>query len=112
MTNTWMLSLPHAIHLRSAYPDTGRARVLFFAVQPISATESTGYCYQSRDFDLDTDDQVYIDFQELLAEQDRPVVESQRPEELPYNLADELHLRFDRVAVAYRKAMAAYGLPQ
>jgi vanillate O-demethylase monooxygenase subunit len=112
MTNTWVLSLPHAIHLRSAYPETGRARVLFFAVQPRSATESSGFCYQSRDFDLDGDDAAYAAFQEVLAEQDRPVVESQRPEELPLDLADELHLRFDRVAVAYRKAMAAHGLPQ
>ena len=44
----------------------------------------------------------------MLAEQDRPVVESQRPEELPLDIADELHLRFDRVAVAYRKALAGH----
>jgi phenylpropionate dioxygenase-like ring-hydroxylating dioxygenase large terminal subunit len=112
MTNTWVLSLPFTIHLRSYYPETGRARVLFFAVQPRNDHEASGFCYQSRDFDLDGDDQAYIDFQEVLAEQDRPVVESQRPEELPLDLADELHLRFDRVAVAYRKTMRKFGLPQ
>jgi phenylpropionate dioxygenase-like ring-hydroxylating dioxygenase large terminal subunit len=110
MTNSYVLSLPHAIHLRSTYEDTGRARVLFFAVQPRSAAVSTGYCYQSRDFDLDGDDAAYAEFQEVLAEQDRPVVESQRPEELPLDIADELHLRFDRVAVEYRKALVAAGL--
>ena len=110
MTNTYVLSLPHVIHLESAYPETGTARVLYFAVQPISAGVSTGYCYQSRDFDLDGDDQEYVSFQEVLAEQDRTVVESQRPEELPLDLADELHLRFDRVAVAYRKALVEHGL--
>ncbi|MBS2547164.1 aromatic ring-hydroxylating dioxygenase subunit alpha [Catenulispora sp. NL8] len=110
MTNDYVLSLPHAIHLRSRYHDTGRSRVLFFAVRPDSATVSTGFCYQSRDFDLDGDDRRYVEFQETLAEQDRVVVESQRPEELPLDLADELHLKFDRVAVAYRKALSAYGL--
>jgi phenylpropionate dioxygenase-like ring-hydroxylating dioxygenase large terminal subunit len=110
MTNRYVLSLPHAIHLRSHYPDTGRSRVLFFAAQPVDEETSIGYCYQSRDFDLDGDDQRYISFQETLAEQDRIVVESQRPEQLPLDIADELHLKFDRVAVAYRKAMAAYDL--
>jgi len=37
-------------------------------------------------------------------------VESQRPEQVPFDLAAELHLKFDTVAVAYRKAMRALGL--
>ena len=42
----------------------------------------------------------------MLAEQDRPIVESQLPAELPLDLADELQLPFDRVAIAYRRGMA------
>lgn len=38
------------------------------------------------------------------------MVESQRPERVPFDLAAELHLKFDAVAVAYRKAMRANGL--
>jgi hypothetical protein len=38
------------------------------------------------------------------------VVESQRPDRVPFDLAAELHLRFDAVAVAYRKAMRDLGL--
>jgi hypothetical protein len=90
--------------------ETGRHRTLFFVAQPVSATRSTGYCYQSRDFDLDGADQPYADFQEFLAEQDRLVVESQRPEELPIDLSAELHLSFDRVAIAYRRALADLGV--
>ncbi|MEY9966665.1 phenylpropionate dioxygenase-like ring-hydroxylating dioxygenase large terminal subunit [Streptacidiphilus sp. MAP12-16] len=108
MTNTYLLSLPHTIHLRSHYPHSGRSRVLFFAAQPVDQDTSVGYCYQSRDFDLAGDDQRYISFQETLAEQDRIVVESQRPEQLPHDIADELHLKFDRVAVEYRKALAEH----
>ena len=37
------------------------------------------------------------------------MVESQRPEQVPFDLADELHLKFDAVAVAYRRAMRAEG---
>lgn len=108
--NLYVLSLPHAIWLQCTYLDTGRHRTLFFAAQPCRSMVSTGYCYQSRDFDLDGADQPYADFQEVLAEQDRVIVESQRPEQLPLDLSAELHLGFDRVAVAYRRALAGLGI--
>jgi hypothetical protein len=38
------------------------------------------------------------------------VVESQRPERVPFDLAAELHLKFSTVAVACRKAMGQSGL--
>lgn len=110
-TNTYVLSLPHAIWLQCTYHDTGTHRTLYFVAQPRSATESTGYCFQSRDFDLDGDDDAYADFQDMLAEQDRTIVESQDPRELPLVLTEELHLPFDRVAIAYRRALARVGVP-
>jgi phenylpropionate dioxygenase-like ring-hydroxylating dioxygenase large terminal subunit len=108
--NVYILSLPHAIWLQCTYLDTGRHRTLFFVAQPHSSTSSTGYCYQSRDFDLAGSDEPYAAFQEFLAEQDRIVVESQRPGELPLDLSAELHLGFDRVAIAYRRALADLGI--
>jgi vanillate O-demethylase monooxygenase subunit len=104
-TNSYLLTLPFSIHLRCRYEDNGTYRTLFFAVQPRSNGESTGYCYQSRNFDLDADPQQFADFQELLAEQDRPIVESQTPKEIPLGATDELHLGFDRVAVVYRRQL-------
>ncbi|AYF76995.1 aromatic ring-hydroxylating dioxygenase subunit alpha [Nocardia yunnanensis] len=38
--------------------------------------------------------------------QDRPVVEAQRPELLPFDLSDELHVRSDGLQVAYRRRRA------
>jgi phenylpropionate dioxygenase-like ring-hydroxylating dioxygenase large terminal subunit len=49
-------------------------------------------------------------FQDTVAEQDRLVVESQRPELLPLDLQAELHLRSDRMAIAYRKWLRKIGL--
>ena len=43
-------------------------------------------------------------------EQDRAVVESLRPELLPLDLQAELHLRSDRVAIAYRTWLRRLGL--
>ncbi len=106
-TNRYVLTLPYAVHLQCTYEDTGAHRTLFFVAQPHGDGTCTGFCYQSRDFDLDGDDEPYARFQEVLAEQDRTVVESQVPGEVPLGPSEELHLPFDRVAVAYRRAMAA-----
>jgi phenylpropionate dioxygenase-like ring-hydroxylating dioxygenase large terminal subunit len=43
-------------------------------------------------------------------EEDRAIVESQRPELLPLDLQAERHLRSDRVAIAYRKWLRQPGL--
>ena len=106
-TNRYVLTLPYTIHLQCTYEAKGTHRTLFFSVQPHGDGSCTGYCYQSRDFDLAGNDEDYARFQEVLAEQDRPVVESQLPAELPLAPSAELHMPFDRVAVAYRRAMAA-----
>lgn len=110
-TNNYVLTLPFTIHLRCRYHDSGSYRTLFFAAQPRSAHVSTGYCYQSRNFDLDRPDEPFADFQELLALQDQPIVESQWPHEIPLAMTSELHLGFDRVAIAYRRALASLVNP-
>ena len=43
-------------------------------------------------------------------EEDRVIVESQRPELLPLDLQEELHLRSDRVAIAYRSWLRRLGV--
>ncbi len=42
---------------------------------------------------------------------DQRIVEGQRPERLPLDLTEELHLPFDRFAVAYRRALVELGFP-
>ena len=54
-------------------------------------------------------EQELIGFQDLVAGQDRAIVESQRPELLPLDLQAELHLRSDRMAIAYRKWLRESG---
>jgi Vanillate O-demethylase oxygenase C-terminal domain len=46
----------------------------------------------------------------VIFNQDQRIIESQRPEIVSFDLADELHLRFDAIAVAYRRAMQAQSL--
>lgn len=44
-------------------------------------------------------------FEDTIFSQDQRVVESQRPEQVPFDLADELHLKFHAVAINFRRAM-------
>jgi len=55
-------------------------------------------------------DETLRQFQDEIAYQDLPIVESQRPELLPLDLQDELHLRSDKTAIAYRKWLNEIGL--
>jgi len=54
-------------------------------------------------------DEVLLRFQDEVTAQDKVVVESQRPELLPLDLQAELHLRSDRMAIAYRKWLREIG---
>jgi phenylpropionate dioxygenase-like ring-hydroxylating dioxygenase large terminal subunit len=51
-----------------------------------------------------------IAFQDKVSVQDIAIVESQRPELLPLDLQTELHLRSDRMAIAYRKWLRELGI--
>jgi phenylpropionate dioxygenase-like ring-hydroxylating dioxygenase large terminal subunit len=103
------LHLPYTIALRLGWGGD-RGMVYFFASQPVSADRCIGYVVIGRNYNLEQDDQVIQDFEDTIFGQDQVVVESQRPDRVPFDLAAELHLKFDAVAVAYRKAMRATGL--
>ena len=103
------LHLPYTIVLRLGWGGE-KGMVYFFASQPIDETHCSGYVVMARNYDHDQPPEVLQDFEDTIFNQDKRVVESQRPEQVPFDLADELHLRFDAVAVAYRRAMRAEGL--
>ena len=89
----------------------GRDRLVYvFASQPVSSDRCVGYCVVARNYNLEQEDTVMQAFERTIFAQDQRVVESQRPDRVPFDLAAELHLTFDAVAVAYRRAMRAHGL--
>ncbi len=87
-----------------------RGMVYFFASQPVAADRCAGYVLIGRNHNVDQPAQVIREFEDTIFGQDQMVVESQRPEQVPFDLAAELHLKFDTVAVAYREAMRELGL--
>ena len=103
------LHLPYTIVLRLGWGGA-RGMVYFFASQPVTADRCAGYVLIGRNYNLDQPERVLQEFEDTIFGQDQLVVESQRPEQVPFDLAAELHLKFDAVAVAYRKAMRTLGL--
>ena len=79
-------------------------------VAPIDAETCESRLVMSLNYGNAVSDEELIGFQDHVTEQDRLVVESQRPELLPLDLQQELHLRSDRLAIAYRKWLKAIGL--
>jgi phenylpropionate dioxygenase-like ring-hydroxylating dioxygenase large terminal subunit len=104
------ITLPFTVRQVRTDPGGGH-HVVFVAVSPTSARTLRRYVYKLRDYDLDAPDDPFIEKSNTVAAQDRAIVEEQRPEELPVDLAAEMHMRGpDDPAVVYRRALAAIGV--
>jgi phenylpropionate dioxygenase-like ring-hydroxylating dioxygenase large terminal subunit len=79
-------------------------------VIPVDHQISEARLIMSMNYGDHLSDDELVRFQDRVSEQDRIVVESQRPELLPLDLQSELHLRSDRMAIAYRKWLRTIGL--
>ena len=104
---------PFTIHQRKVRTGDDDVEVSFQATCPNAANESTAiFLVIGRNFPLTSEEEASrFEIDELINAQDRPIVESQRPEELPLDLAAELHLKGpDAVAVAYRRFLAELGV--
>ena len=103
------LHCPYTIALRLGWGGE-KGMVYFFVSQPISKDSCRGYCIVARNYDFDKPEKLIQDFEDTIFSQDKHVVLSQRPEMVPFDLADELLLKFDAVAVNYRRTMEKEGL--
>jgi phenylpropionate dioxygenase-like ring-hydroxylating dioxygenase large terminal subunit len=79
-------------------------------VAPVDGEYSEMRMVMAMNYGHEIPEQELIGFQDRVTEQDRAIVESQRPELLPLDLQAELHLRSDRMAIAYRKWLREIGL--
>jgi phenylpropionate dioxygenase-like ring-hydroxylating dioxygenase large terminal subunit len=73
---------------------------MLLAVTPHDVIDSTAWMWMAMNYEPES---PIVEFQDRIFAQDRPIVESQRPELLPLDLQAELHLRSDRTAIAYRR---------
>ena len=84
--------IPNAMLLNSSAGPEGEDYVLFVALAPVGPRVTRCFTFVARNYALDQD-QAFRDFQYVILSQDQPVVESQRPEELPEDLSEEMHVK-------------------
>jgi vanillate O-demethylase monooxygenase subunit len=103
----YRIFLPFTVLNQHDYPN-GNRHTGFWAFSPVGPRRTRCFMQFARNHTLtqEEDDSV-IAFTSLVNEQDRPIVEAQRPEELPADLTIELHVKGpDRAALEYRLLMA------
>jgi vanillate O-demethylase monooxygenase subunit len=87
----------------------GHAHTLLVANQPLTATTCRVYWVAIMPADAAPPTDLVEAGEQLIFGADREIVETQRPEQVPLDLTAELHLGFDRLAIAYRRALADLG---
>ncbi len=100
---------PFAARLVVHFPGEQKLWILN-AASPVSARKTRLFCPLARNFDQDTSVEAVRAFNLRVFEEDRVLVEAQRPEDLPLNLALEVHIAADRTSVAYRRVLKRLGL--
>jgi vanillate O-demethylase monooxygenase subunit len=84
--------------------------VVFNVASPVSARKVRAFFFVCRNFDFDVPAHEIMDWEGKVMNEDKAIVEGQRPEELPLDLSAELHVQSDRMTIAYRRQLAGLGL--
>jgi phenylpropionate dioxygenase-like ring-hydroxylating dioxygenase large terminal subunit len=103
--------MPFTATLTVHFPDDGRL-VIMNAASPLSARVTRLFVPIGRNFDKDLPVQQVYDFNRMIFEEDKAIVESQQPAWLPLDPLAEVHIMADRSSIAYRRALKKMGFDQ
>ena len=106
---TYQLTLPFSTIIIIKPTEGPYAQYFADTVCPVSA-------HETRIFQVvtDTTGKPNADFlikeSMMINNEDKSMVEGQRPEDLPLDMKEEIHIPADRMSVEYRRALAKLGL--
>lgn len=100
--------LPFTATLTIHFPEEARL-VIMNAASPMSARKTRLFAPIARNFDKDLPVEKVHEFNLKVFEEDRRIVEAQKPECLPLDPALECHIPADRSSIAYRRGLRAMG---
>lgn len=104
----YTLVVPFTIHLKKIEIGTGRETIISQLTLPLTSKTTELFVFIVRNHSHDEPDATFGDFTTKIMEQDRVVVQSQRPEELPESLREELHIKVpDAASLLYRQRLAS-----
>lgn len=101
---------PLAARLSKRDEATGQTLWIMLAVLPVSEKDCVVYMPVSRNYAFDVPDSQFKSFQDTVFEQDKWIIETQKPELLPLDLQAELNHKADMLSVAYRRWIAKMGV--
>ena len=101
--------VPFVARLVIHFPGKGRMAILN-ASSPQSARQTAIFAVVAREFDLDQPEEEVVAFQKRVYIEDQAIVERQKPEDLPVDLGEEVHVRADLTSVTYRRQLERLGL--
>ncbi len=100
---------PFSARLIVHFPDNKKLWILN-ATCPVSARKTRLFCPLARNFDKDSSVEAVRAFNLAVFNEDRVLVENQKPEDLPLDLSLEVHIAADRSSIAYRRLLKQMGL--
>ena len=103
---TYTVHMPYSVTLDQRLPN-GNRFILFIAASPLSAKETRTFTWNARTYRMEPEaDEELARFQELILDQDQPITQSQRPEALPVDLSEELHIAGpDQASIEFRRIL-------
>lgn len=101
---------PLAVRLKRVNTGKNAKYSIFLYAMPVTEKQTTAFMLYSANQDYWIQPEEVRRFQDRIVAQDVPVVESQRPEELPLDLQMELHLKSDKLSITYRKWLLQLGV--
>jgi phenylpropionate dioxygenase-like ring-hydroxylating dioxygenase large terminal subunit len=103
--------LPLTLFIERRQPDGPEKQTNIYLCTPMSEKETRFFRLSGRNYRDALSDEELNQKHRTIFEQDRVIVESQRPEELPLDLTEELHLRGpDTAGLEYRRALRDMGV--
>ena len=107
---TYEILRPLTVRFTKRDPVTDDQMSMLLTILPETEASSIAFGIMSFNHATGMTDEDLIRFQDLIFSQDKPIVEHQKPEELPLDLQAELSLKSDRVSIAYRRYLARLGV--
>jgi phenylpropionate dioxygenase-like ring-hydroxylating dioxygenase large terminal subunit len=103
--------MPFCVVIQRFQPGSVERGTNIYLFQPISLKQTRFFRLSGLNYRHRMSDDEIMARHRLTFEQDRVMVEAQRPEEVPLDLADELHVRgADAPAVEFRRRLRAMGV--
>ncbi|MDW0113317.1 aromatic ring-hydroxylating dioxygenase subunit alpha [Sporosarcina saromensis] len=107
---TYEIHSPFTVSFTKRDKENDTLMTILLTVRPIDDERSVAYGILSFNYETGLTDEAIIAFQDEIFAQDKPIVENQKPEELPLDLQVELSLVCDRMSIAYRQYLKELGV--